>query len=135
MIKLDIHPDFKEKDFIIELKNTFVLFEDNAHFPWIILVYKKNVKNMLSLTTQERLDLMMEIEITEKAMNEVYTPIQTNIAIFGNKTPWLHAHIIARRQNDATFPKTAFEINPINYKESHKNEEILKIKNAIIRYL
>ena len=60
MIKLDIHPDFKEKDFIIELKNTFVLFEDNAHFPWIILVYKKNVKNMLSLTTQERLDLMME---------------------------------------------------------------------------
>jgi diadenosine tetraphosphate (Ap4A) HIT family hydrolase len=78
---------------------------------------------------------MMEIEITEKAMNEVYTPIQTNIAIFGNKTPWLHAHIIARRQNDATFPKTAFEINPINYKESHKNEEILKIKNAIIRYL
>jgi diadenosine tetraphosphate (Ap4A) HIT family hydrolase len=131
MTNLEIHSDFKNKSLILELKNTFVLFEDNAHFPWVILVYKRNIKNMLSLTTKERLDLMLEIEMAEKTINEAYAPIQTNIAIFGNKTPWLHVHVIARRENDATFPKTVFEIPPIVYSENRKQDEIQKLRNIL----
>ncbi len=126
---INIHPNLQTKILIKELQNTFVLFENNRHFPWIILAYKENVKNMLALTTQERLELMLEIEICEKIMQKIYNPIQTNIAIFGNQTPWLHIHIIARKEDDATFPRTAFEVKPENYTKEDLEKEVLKLKS------
>lgn len=129
---LEIHPNFACKELILELKTSFVLFEDNANFPWIILCYKKNVKNMLSMSTKERLELMKEIEVCEKAINIVFSPFQTNIAIFGNKTPWLHVHVIARQENDINFPNTVFEIPSIEYDKKTKIYYIEKIKNAIL---
>ena len=127
---MEIHKDFIGKDFIYELKTGFALFEDNALFPWIILVHKKSVKNMLFLNTEERLELMKDIEICEKVINNIYSPFQTNIAIFGNKTPHLHVHIIARREDDACFPSPAFQVSPKAYTLEQKHKEITKLKTA-----
>jgi diadenosine tetraphosphate (Ap4A) HIT family hydrolase len=132
---MQIHPNLASKTLIIELKNTFVLLEDNSHFPWIILAYKKNVKNMLELTTNERCELMKEIEICEKMMNKIYNSFQTNIAIFGNKTPWLHIHIIARQENDANFPQTPFEIQPKPYTDKEKFCQVERIKKYLKKVL
>lgn len=128
MVKL--HPDFEKKEIIKELEFGVVLFEDNSLFPWIILTSKKGVKNMLGLTFEERIQLMKELELCEQIMQKVYSPEQLNIAIFGNKTPWLHAHIIARRIDDATWPRTAFEISPKPYSLEEKRIQIKKIKNC-----
>ena len=128
-----IHNDFANKDFIFELKTGFVLFEDNSYFPWVILVHKKSVKNMLFLTTEERLELMKDIEICEKVINKTYSPFQTNIAIFGNKTPHLHVHIIGRMENDACFPSPAFQIPAKAYTLEQKQKEIAKLKTAFLK--
>jgi diadenosine tetraphosphate (Ap4A) HIT family hydrolase len=130
---MTLHPDFKTKEFICELSTGTVVFEDNSHFPWIILVYKENVKNMLYLTTEERLELMKDIERCESVMNEVYCPFQTNIAMFGNKTPWLHVHIIARREDDFNFPNSPFSAEVLPYETEDKKAQINKIKEAFKR--
>lgn len=132
MLLQNIHKDFLSKDLICELETGFVFLEDNSCFPWIILVYKKNVKNMLELTTQERLDLMRDIEKCEKVIDELYSPFQTNIAMLGNQTPHLHVHIIARQKDDACFPKPVFGLNSKLYEVEEKKTAIKNIKNLFL---
>lgn len=127
--KYNLPKDFLSKDFIKEFPSSILFFEDNANFPWVILVSKKGVKNMLGLTLNERFDLMKDMEVIEKMMQAVFNPFQINIAIFGNKVPWLHVHIIARFENDATFPSTAFDVSPIPYDKTKKFELIKEILN------
>ena len=127
-----LHPNLSSKDFITELKLCLVLFEDNKNFPWIFLVPKRNVKNMLGLTTEERLDLMREIEVCEKAMFKIFKPDQTNIAMLGNKTPALHVHIICRKEGDINWPDSPFSAPVIKYTSEEKLEVIEKIKKSVL---
>lgn len=131
----NIHKDFISKDLICELKTGFVFLEDNSNVPWIILAYKKSVKNMLALKTEERLELMKDIEICEKIIDTIYQPFQTNIAILGNQTPHLHVHIIARQQNDSYFPKPVFGLECIPYISAVKEKVIIKLKNAFSEFI
>ena len=123
-----------QKDFVCELPFCLVLFEDNADYPWVFLVPKKeNTKNMLDLTSEERLTLMREIEIVERAMNEIYKPTQTNVAMIGNKTPQLHVHVICRFTGDPCWPNTVWSEKPHKYLDTIKEQTIEKIKKEIIK--
>ena len=69
----ELHQALQKKDFVCDLPFCTVLFEDNALCPWIFLVPRKeNVRNMLDLTTEERLTLMKEIELAEKVMTKLF---------------------------------------------------------------
>lgn len=127
--KYKIPKELLAKDFIVELTHSLLFFEDNAHFPWVILVPKKEAKNMLGLTTEERIEIMKEMEKIEQIMQNLFNPDQINIAIFGNKTPRLHIHIIARFKADITFPSTAFEIASKGYEMEEKSRIIQVIKS------
>ncbi|MDR2526456.1 MAG: HIT family protein [Rickettsiales bacterium] len=121
-----------EKDFIIDLTLSRVLFEDNKLYPWVFLVpMKSNVKNMSYLSSQDRLQLMKEMEIVEKVMISLFKPDQTNVAAIGNKTPQLHIHIICRKIDDPDWPNTVWGNHSERYDENEKKETILKIRNAI----
>lgn len=123
---------FENENEIIDLPFCRVFLEDNSFFPWILLAPKKSfVKNMLGLTTEERLILMREIEICEKVMDSLFSPFQLNIAIIGNKRPQLHVHIIARYENDKCFPETVWGRASTPYKEKEKKEIIYQIGAAI----
>ncbi len=124
-----LHPALQKKDYVCDLPFCKVLFEDNANCPWIFLVPKKeNVRNMLDLTTEERLVLMKEIEIAEKVMTRLFNPDQTNVAMIGNMTPQLHVHVICRYQTDACWPGTVWGVPGIPYLGDSKKEIIEKIR-------
>ena len=135
MLLYNIHKDFLTKDLICELKTGFVFLENNSNLPWIILVYKKNVKNMLALTTEERLNLMKDIEICEQVIGKVYKPFQTNIAMLGNQTPHLHVHIIGRTKNDPYFPNAPFGYEGKPYSSQEKSQIILNLKNIFCNFI
>jgi diadenosine tetraphosphate (Ap4A) HIT family hydrolase len=100
---------FREKDFIIDRTLCRVLLENNAHYPWIMLIpMRENVKNMTYLTMDDRLQLMKEIAIGENVMNQLFDPDQINVATIGNSTPLLHVHIVARKIGDPDWPKTVW---------------------------
>lgn len=128
----ELVPALQKKDFIMDLNFSRVLFEDNSYYPWIFLVPRKNnVKNMLNLTTEERLQLMKEIEICEKVMFKLFPCDQTNVAMIGNKTPQLHVHIICRKEGDPDWPGTVWGNSKQNYLPEQKINIITKIKIAI----
>lgn len=122
-----------KKDFICELPFCYVLLEDNADYPWVFLVPKKNAKNMLALTTEERITLMREIEIVEKTMDVIYKPTQMNVAMIGNKTPQLHVHIICRFQGDMYWPDTIWGKESRPYLSTLKAQTIERLKKEIKR--
>ena len=128
----NLHPALAQKEFVCDLPFCRVLFEDNADYPWIFLVPRKNgVRNMLDLTTEERLTLMREIEICETAMNTLYRPTQTNVAMIGNMTPQLHVHIICRFEGDPAWPGTVWNRPARTYSSEEKTKTISKIKKEI----
>ena len=129
--KYNLPKEILAKDFIWEFESSLLFLEDNCLFPWVILVPKKEVKNMLGLTTNERLLLMKEMETVERMVDALFNPFQINIAMFGNKVPRLHVHIIARFEGDATFPSTAFHAEPLPYKIPQK----LEVTKKILQYL
>ncbi len=128
----ELHPSLKQKDFVCELPFSTVLFEDNVLCPWIFLVPRKeNVRNMLDLTTDERLILMKEIEIAEKAMKNLFHPTQTNVAMIGNLTPQLHVHVICRYDTDPYWPGTVWNQPGKKYPPQVKQEIINRIRKEI----
>ena len=127
-----LHPNLQKKDFICDLPFCRVLLEDNKDYPWIFLVPRKeNVRNMLDLTTEERLTLMREIEQAERAIATLCTPDQTNVAMIGNLTPQLHVHIIARFQGDPAWPGGVWGLKGTPYPPKEKQAFIEKVKKEL----
>lgn len=128
-----LHSALQKKDFICDLPFCRVLLEDNKDYPWIFLVPRKeNVRNMLDLTTEERLTLMREIEQAEQAINTLFTPDQTNVAMIGNMTPQLHVHIIGRFMGDPAWPGTVWGTKGTPYEPKEKQIIIEKIKKELL---
>ena len=121
-----------QKEYVCDLPFCRVLLEDNSYFPWILLVPKKNnTKNMCDLTTEERLTLMREIEICEKAMTNLYHPTQTNVAMIGNITPQLHVHIVCRFNGDLYWPDTVWNKPEKPYLKTILAQTIKQIEQEI----
>jgi diadenosine tetraphosphate (Ap4A) HIT family hydrolase len=132
MSNFELVPSLAKKDFVTDLTLSKVLFENNEYYPWVFLVpMKSNVKNMLALTLDERIQLMKEIAMVEKIMFDLFKPDQTNVAMIGNMTPQLHVHIICRKENDPDWPGTVWGNQKKPYNEDTKITTINKIKTAI----
>jgi diadenosine tetraphosphate (Ap4A) HIT family hydrolase len=130
--KFELVSGLAKKDYVMDLKLSVVLFEDNKLYPWVFLVPKKaGVKNMLDLSLNERLQLMREIAVVERAMTNIFPYDQTNVAMIGNKTPQLHVHIICRRENDPDWPGTVWGNAKELYSADEKKNTIEKIKDSI----
>ena len=127
-------PALLKKEFVCDLPLCRVLMEDNADYPWVFLVPRKeNVRNMLDLKTEERLSLMREIEVVERAMDNLFHPTQTNVALIGNKTPQLHVHVICRFEGDPLWPETIWGCAGHPYEPDQKSEMIQKIQKEILK--
>ena len=130
----ELVPGLAKKDFICDLKLCRVLFEDNAYYPWIFLVPRKeNVKNMTFLTMEERLQLMREIALAEAVMSREFPSDQTNVAMIGNMTPQLHVHVLCRKQGDPDWPGTVWNNSSVKYAPEEKILVLEKIKQAIAK--
>jgi diadenosine tetraphosphate (Ap4A) HIT family hydrolase len=127
MNKFCLDPAFSNIDYKIgELDLCYLYLNDNAHYPWVILIPKRsNISEIISLSTQEQHLLIDEISLVSKAMQELFRPDKLNIATLGNIVPQLHIHIIARYKNDLAWPQPVFGKESLPY-NSDKRDEIIK---------
>ncbi len=124
MFKLD--PQLKQDTFFIkDLKLCQVLLMNNSLYPWVILVPKKaNLVEIIDLSKEEQIVLIEEIALVSKALKKHLAPKKLNVANLGNMVCQLHIHIIARFENDPSFPKPVWghlEAKP------YKGEELKKV--------
>ncbi len=117
---------------ITELKLCQVRLINNANFPWVILVPKRNnVVEITDLSDTEYMQLNEEIRLVARALQKEFTPDKLNIAAIGNVVSQLHVHVIARFRDDILFPKPVWGHETVKYTDAQLEDRINKIKAAI----
>lgn len=127
-----LHPQL-EKDTINigDLPLSRVLVIKDANYPWLLLAPRRaEAVEITDLDEVAQAQLMTEVNRVARALQDVTKPDKLNIAALGNVVPQLHVHIIARRKNDAAWPRPIWGVVPAL---AHDPQEVEAFINALRR--
>ncbi len=97
---------------VCDLPLSRLLAMNDANFPWLILVPRRaGASEMIDLGAEQAL-LMDEISLVSRALKDETRCDKLNVAAIGNVVPQLHVHIVARRKDDAAWPKPVWGAAP-----------------------
>lgn len=83
-----------------------VLLARDANYPWLILVPRRpGLSEIVDLGADEQATLMREIAAASEALRATVPTDKLNVAALGNSVAQLHVHVIARRRDDAAWPR------------------------------
>jgi len=122
-----------EKDTINvgDLPLSRVVVIKDANYPWLLLVPRRaDAVEIIDLDEVEQAQLMTEISRVGRALKEITKCDKLNIAALGNVVPQLHVHVIARRSNDAAWPRPVWGVMPAL---AHDPAEVQQFINALRR--
>jgi diadenosine tetraphosphate (Ap4A) HIT family hydrolase len=72
---------------------------------YLRVIWQTHIREMTDLDATDRDHVMHVVFQTEKVLREELQPVKVNLASFGNMTPHLHWHVIARFADDPHFPE------------------------------
>ena len=122
----------KSSHYIGDLKLCSIRLIDNQKFPWIILIPKrKGVTDITNLNSKDQLLLMKEVVYCSKLMKKIFKTSKLNVEKIGNIVPQLHIHIIARYQNDSSWPLSVWVVKGKIYSNLALEKVINKISKVL----
>jgi len=121
--------------FIANLELSTLLLNNDANYPWLILVPRiQYVYDLIDLDLENQHILLSEINLCAKFLKENFVVDKLNIASLGNVVRQLHVHIIARHKNDLTYPKPVWgNALAMRYKLTEAQDLINKIQQFLIK--
>lgn len=131
----DLHANLAKKDLVVDLPLCRVLLENEVHYPWLLLVPRRNgMSKIMDLNIEDQGQLLGEMDLAQRVLWELFAPTQVNVAAIGNKTPQLHVHVIARRSDDPAWPHTVWD-HPtrLPYALNAKHEMISRLQSSFTR--
>ena len=128
-----IHKKFeKTTHYIADLKLCQIRLQDNAKFPWIMLIPKRNkVSQILDLNRKDQIRLMDEIQYCSKIMKKNFTCDNLNVEKVGNIVPQLHIHIVPRHKKDPSWPLSIWVVKGKPYSKFALSKMIVKLQSII----
>jgi diadenosine tetraphosphate (Ap4A) HIT family hydrolase len=110
-----------------------VLLNNDANYPWLILVPRRPGKvELIDLDEADRAQLWREIALASRALKAVTRCHKLNVAQLGNQVAQLHIHVIARETTDAAWPNPVWGKAPRKtYEASARNRLIEAIRAAL----
>jgi len=118
--------------FVRDLKFCQLLLMNNANYPWLILVPKKeNLVELTDLNFFEQIEVLQEINLVADILQQKFSPYKLNIAMLGNMVRQLHIHIIARFENDEAFPRPVWGEGAKAYDDEKAKNLIAEINNFL----
>ena len=121
----------KSSFYITDLKLCSIRLFNNEKFPWIILIPKrKGITDITGLKSRDQKILMQEIVFCSKIMKKVFKSKKLNVEKIGNVVPQLHIHIIARYNNDVSWPLSVWVVKAKSYSKLKLENTLSKIKFA-----
>jgi len=105
MTKFELDPRLAANPHILDWPLCSVLLENDARFPWLILVPRQaSVSEIFDLSVKDRAQLYLEVTTAAERLSTAMNPTKMNVAMLGNMVSQLHAHVIARFEGDAAWP-------------------------------
>jgi diadenosine tetraphosphate (Ap4A) HIT family hydrolase len=110
-----------------------VLAMNDANYPWVILVPRRGgAVEIIDLDEADRTGLMAEIAEVSAALRELTACAKLNIAAIGNVVPQLHVHVVARRIDDAAWPKPIWGAVPAKpYAAGELDDFVAALRRAL----
>ncbi|MDB5811335.1 MAG: hypothetical protein JWN94_3457 [Betaproteobacteria bacterium] len=87
-----------------------VLVADPDYAGFCRVIWHAHVKEMTDLSEADQQRCFRVVLSVERAMRDELKPHKINLASFGNMTPHLHWHVIARDIEDAHFPESVWGV-------------------------
>ncbi len=81
-----------------------ILLMADARFPWLILVPRRSVTEIVDLAAPERATLVEEIALASRVLRDETGAEKLNVGALGNIVAQLHIHVVARFATDAAWP-------------------------------
>jgi diadenosine tetraphosphate (Ap4A) HIT family hydrolase len=110
-----------------------MLLMNDANYPWIILVPRRaGAVEIVDLDAADRAALMDEIALASRALRDAVSCDKLNVAALGNVVPQLHVHVIARRKDDAAWPKPVWGVVPsLAYDEAEAERLVTALREGL----
>jgi diadenosine tetraphosphate (Ap4A) HIT family hydrolase len=117
-----------------DLPASRVLLMNDANFPWLVVVPRHpGAAEIFDLDEGERAQLMTELAHLARLLKELTGCDKINIAAIGNVVPQLHVHIVARRHDDAAWPRPVWgALPPRPYGGAERERLIQAIRQKIV---
>jgi diadenosine tetraphosphate (Ap4A) HIT family hydrolase len=97
---------------VCDLALSRLLAMNDANFPWLILVPRRaGVSEIIDLGDAQPA-LLNELSLVSRALKDETLCDKLNVAAIGNVVAQLHIHIVARRRDDAAWPKPVWGAVP-----------------------
>jgi len=131
MVFFNLHKKLKADTYYIsDLVLCRFLIMNNANYPWIILVPRKNnLTEIYQLSAIDRKQLDCEVNEISKKISDYFNADKMNIASIGNIVSQLHIHVVVRKKNDASWPNPVWGI--LN-NDLYPENKLIQIKNDFL---
>lgn len=88
------------------------LLRNERRYPWVIMVpTRPHMTEIFDLLPADQAAMWAEISAASAALKAATGATKINIAAFGNMTPQLHVHLVARTEGDAHWPASAVGVD------------------------
>lgn len=106
---------------------------DDSHYPWLILVPRMpGLRDLIDLGHAERHQLTDEVDRASRLLRDAFQPDKLNVAALGNVVSQLHVHVIARFQNDPSWPAPVWgRIEPRPYTPESLLQRVLLLQERL----
>lgn len=131
-----LHPRLAADTFIVDDWDLCrVLLMNDARFPWLILVPRKNgLRDFDEITLGDKPTFLAEIDRASGALRTETSAEKLNVAALGNMVPQLHVHIVARFAADAAWPSPVWGVGEaVPYSPSQADAVTAALRDAAKR--
>jgi diadenosine tetraphosphate (Ap4A) HIT family hydrolase len=106
MTTFELHPRLAaDTVFLADWALSRALLMNDARYPWLILVPRRNAAvEIHDLVPEDGATLMDEIARASAALKRLTGADKINVGALGNLVPQLHIHVVARRAGDPAWP-------------------------------
>src|SRR5262245_32168589 len=94
------------------MKLSHVRLMRDANYAWLLVLPRRAAVDIVDLAPGDRITLIEEIAAASAALRETVLCDKLNIASLGNAVRQMHVHVIARRFDDAGWPKPVWGAAP-----------------------
>jgi len=110
-----------------------VLLNDDANYPWLILVPRRaGLVELTDLDNAGQDTLMDEVSQAARALKALTNCDKLNVAALGNVVSQLHVHVIARFHGDAAWPNPVWGKAPRKpYEKSARDALLAQLRRAL----
>lgn len=110
-----------------------LLLMNDAHYPWFILVPRREeVSELFQLDQADQQQLLRESVGLAEILKDVFGADKMNVANLGNVVSQLHVHVIVRRREDASWPGPVWGQHAALPYEAQQVEQIRSKLRAVL---